>query len=75
MPLDIVFLSANLTVNESIKGMVPGYGIPENKLPIYKADQPAQYALELASGSVVGLGIKPGDKLAVPLPLLFTGSQ
>lgn len=72
IPLDLVFFGPELTVTEFIKGMIPGYGVAEGQLPIYRSAGKAQYALELASGSVMRLGIRPGDKLAVPLPLLFT---
>ena len=74
IPLDIVFFGSELSVTEFIKGMVPGYGFADNQLPIYQTNGTAQYALELASGSVIRLGIKPGDKLSVPLPLLFSSS-
>jgi len=75
IPLDIVFFSSELSVTEFILGMVPGYGLNENTLPIYSSKAPAQYALELASGTVNRLGIRPGMKLVLPLTLLFETSR
>ena len=68
-PLDIVFFSPDLRVTEFIRGMVPGYGQPEETLPLYASREMAQYALELASGSITKLGIKAGDMLIVPGPV------
>lgn len=73
LPLDIVFFSPDLTVTEFIAGMVPGFGVPEANLPRYSTQGKAQYALELASGAISLLNIRPGDRLKIPLPLLFTG--
>ena len=73
LALDIVFFSPDLIVTEDIQGMVPGYGVPEYQLPHYSTQGLAQYALELASGTVARLNIRPGDRLKIPLPLLFTG--
>ncbi len=72
IPLDLVFFSENLEITEWIEGMQPGYGKPEFSLPRYTANSPAQYALELSAGSVVRLGLKPGDRLEIPLTLLYS---
>ena len=72
VPLDLICFSPDLTVLETIEGMKPGVGIPDTRLPRYRSSQEAQYVLELASGSVKNLGIKPGDSLIMPLPLLFS---
>lgn len=72
IPLDLVFFSENLEITEWIEGMRPGYGEPEFSLPRYVANSPAQYALELSAGSVVRLGLKPGDRLEIPLTLLYS---
>jgi hypothetical protein len=73
IPLDLVFFSADLKVTEWVEGMVPGFGLPESLLPLYSSRGMAQYALELASGSIRALGVKPGQVLGVPAPLLFSG--
>lgn len=72
IPLDLVFFSPDLVITEWIEGMEPGYGHPEFSLPRYTAKNPAQYALELKAGSVVRMGLKPGDRLEIPLTLLYS---
>lgn len=74
LPLDLVFFGPDLTVTEFIEGMVPGVGRSDDELPRYTSTGPAQYALELASGSVRRLGITPGLSLEIPLPLLRSGN-
>ncbi len=73
LPLDLVFFGPDLTVTEFIEGMVPGVGRSDDELPRYTSTGPAQYALELASGSVRRLGITPGLSLEIPLTLLHSG--
>jgi len=72
IPLDLVFFTENLEVNGWIKDMQPGYGLPENNLPSYVSEQPAQYALELNAGSIESLKLKFGDRLEIPLMLLYS---
>lgn len=72
VPLDLVFLSSELKVVEWIENMKPGFGKPENTLPHYSSTQPARYALELKAGMVKKLGIKIGDKLEIPLIMLYS---
>lgn len=70
LPLDLVLFGADLRMTEVIQGMKPGIGIPDALQPRYVSRGPAQYALELGSGSAVRLGLKAGDVLEIPLPLL-----
>ncbi|HNX74528.1 MAG TPA: DUF192 domain-containing protein [Candidatus Rifleibacterium sp.] len=72
IPLDLVFISENLEVIEWIENMEPGFGQPEAVLPKYKSTQPAQYALELNAGQVKKLGLKVGDRLDIPITLLYS---
>jgi len=72
IPLDLVFFSENLEVTEWIEGMVPGYGKPDFMLQRYISNLPAQYALELASGTIARLQLKTGDRLEIPLTLLYS---
>ena len=72
IPLDLIFFSENLEVTEWVENMIPGYGRKANNLPSYKSLGKAQYALELKSGSIKELGIKIGDKLEIPLILLYS---
>lgn len=71
IPLDLIFFSEDLTVTEWIKNMVPGYGKPAYRLPHYASKGEAKYALELKAGSIEELNIKIGDKLEIPLILLY----
>lgn len=72
IPLDLIFFSENLEINGWIKDMQPGYGLPERSLPGYVSDLPAQYALELNAGSIDRLKLKLGDRLEIPITLLYS---
>lgn len=71
VPLDLVFFSEDLKVTEWIDNMVPGYGMHPSRLPHYSSKKDAKYALELKAGSIKELDIKIGDKLEIPLILLY----
>ncbi len=72
IPLDLVFFSENLEITEWIEGMVPGYGKADASLPRYVSRLPAQYALELNAGSIAKMSLKQGDRLEIPLTLLYS---
>ncbi|GAB4272074.1 MAG: hypothetical protein Kow0029_10370 [Candidatus Rifleibacteriota bacterium] len=72
IPLDIVFFSDQLQVTEWIESMEPGYGKDPELLPRYVSKAPAQYALELNAGAIKKMGIKAGDRLDIPLTLLYS---
>ncbi len=72
VPLDLVFFTENLEINGWIKDMQPGYGIPDRSLAHYVSELPAQYALELKAGSIERLALKYGDRLEIPLTLLYS---
>lgn len=72
IPLDLVFFTENLEINGWIKDMQPGYGLPERSLAHYVSELPAQYALELKAGSIERLALKHGDRLEIPLTLLYS---
>lgn len=72
IPLDLVFFSPDLEVTEWIKSMQPGYGSPESTLPRYTSTGPAQYALELNAGMIDKLSLKVGDRLDIPITLLYS---
>lgn len=71
IPLDLIFFSEDLAVTEWIKNMVPGYGKPIYRLNHYTSKEKAKYALELKAGSIEELNIKIGDRLEIPLILLY----
>lgn len=70
--LDLVFFSDQLLVTEFIEAMQPGYGLLPSQLPRYVSQQPAQYALELKSGMIKQLGLAVGDRLDIPITLLYS---
>jgi uncharacterized membrane protein (UPF0127 family) len=72
IPLDLVFFNADLAISGWIEGMQPGIGIADHFLPRYTSNEPAQYALELNHGSVASMGLKLGDRLEIPLTLLYS---
>lgn len=70
--LDLIFFSEQLTITEFIKSMQPGYGLPTSQLPRYVSKFPAQYALELKAGMIDKLGLKVGDRLEIPITMLYS---
>lgn len=70
--LDLIFFSGDLLVTEWVKSMEPGYGKSPSELPRYVSEKPAQYALELKAGSIEELGISIGDRLDIPITLLYS---
>ncbi len=72
IPLDLIFFSPDLEITEWIENMEPGFGKPEYSLPRYQSTMPAQYALELNAGMVKKLNLKQGDKLDIPITLLYS---
>ncbi len=73
IPLDLVFFNEKLEVTEWIEGMQPGGSRPDHALPRYVSRGAARYALELSEGSIRRLRIRTGQKLEIPLVLLFSG--
>ena len=71
IPLDLVFFNDQLRVTEWIESMQPGGNQSDRLLPRYASRGSARYALELAAGSVQRLDIQTGQKLEIPLTLLF----
>ena len=72
IPLDLIFFDQSLQITEWIENMEPGYGEPIDSLPRYTSTIPAQYALELKAGSVKELKLKVGDRLDIPVTLLYS---
>lgn len=72
LPLDLILFDPDLRISEVIKGMKPGIGVSEALLPRYSSIRPAQYALEMASGTAEAWNLQSGDRLGIPLPLLGT---
>lgn len=70
--LDLVFFCERLKITEWIESMQPGYGKQISELEVYKSRMQAQYALELPAGSVERMGLEIGDKLIIPLTVLYS---
>ena len=60
--LDLIYFDPLMKITEIIENMQPGSGEDE-QLATYVNQHPAQYALELAAGSVAKFGFKVDDKL------------
>ncbi len=70
--LDLIFFSDQLTITEFVRSMQPGYGQPAAQLPRYVSTMPAQYALELKAGQIDKLGLQIGDRLDIPITMLYS---
>lgn len=66
VPLDLLFFSPRGDVTEWIEGLEPDPGLPDEELPSYTSQKEAQFALEVASGSIRKWGLRKGDRLTVP---------
>jgi uncharacterized protein len=70
IPLDIVFLSPALRIVGLHRMAVQPPGTPEDRLTYYESQWPAQYAIELPTGSIGTLGLTDGQKIDLPLDTL-----
>jgi len=71
--MDLIFLDASGTVVANHRMTIePARGNQENesdyhnRLKRYSSGDPAQFAIELQAGQVQRLGLKPGDRIALP---------
>lgn len=66
VPIDIAFVDAKGKVVATHEMQVEPYDTPEGKLKRYSSGKPAVMAVELKSGTLDKLGIKPGDTIELP---------
>ena len=70
IPLDVLFFDHNKRLINSHTMAVPSPSQPDQYLPRYSSDKPAQYALEVAGGTVGRLGITPDATISFGAELL-----
>lgn len=58
--LDLLFVDQQGSIVQQFPSVPPCIAKP---CALYRAEQPLRYVLELPSGSIAGLGLKPGDRL------------
>ncbi len=64
IPLDMLFVAADLTIVDIVEGAVPCEADP---CPFYTSSAPFQYALEVNAGFVQDHGIRVGDGVVLEL--------
>lgn len=69
VPIDIIFLDPGGRVVKTWQMEVepPETRGNEERLRRYSSEWPAQFAIELRGETLTGLGLKPGDKIDLPL--------
>ncbi|MEM7577657.1 MAG: DUF192 domain-containing protein [Planctomycetota bacterium] len=67
VPIDIIFLDAGGRVTASHAMTVEPYDRPERQLRRYGSQYRAQFAIELAGGTLETLDLQPGDRIELPL--------
>ncbi|MEM1446729.1 MAG: DUF192 domain-containing protein [Planctomycetota bacterium] len=67
VPIDIIFLDPAGRVTATHAMAVEPYDRPERQLRRYGSRYPAQFAIELAGGTLESLDLKPGDRVELPL--------
>lgn len=70
IPLDVLFFDHNKRLINSHTMAVPSPNEPDHNLAKYSSDKSAQYALEVAGGTVGRLGITPGTTISFGAELL-----
>lgn len=67
VPIDIIFADVDGVVTATHAMGVEPYDTPDDELKRYSSRTPAQFAIELKGGTLPSLGLKPGDRLDLPL--------
>ena len=70
IPLDVLFFDSNKRLINSHAMAVPYPTQPDDTLPTYSSDKPANYALELPAGTTSRLRIKPAAVITFSPELL-----
>jgi uncharacterized membrane protein (UPF0127 family) len=66
VPIDIIFLSHNGLIVSMHRMAVEPYDTPEHRLKRYDSGWPAQYAIELAGGTLDRLSLESGRRIDLP---------
>ena len=67
IPIDMIWLRNTRVLHIESSVPPPKPGTPENELPLYHSEEPANLVLELAAGRAKELGMKPGDRVRIEL--------
>ena len=70
MDLDIIFLDGPGYVTATHTMTAPPPGTPDEQLPSWSSVKPAQFAIEIRPGLIKQLGVKPGDRIVLPIKQL-----
>jgi uncharacterized membrane protein (UPF0127 family) len=68
--LDALFMDRTGLIVHKVRMYAPDPNIPEQDLPRYSSKYPAQFVIELAAGTADKLGLKPGDRVSLPIERL-----
>ena len=68
--IDLVYLGPGGRIDRMHRMTVEPYETPEGKLRRYASSGRVQFVLEFAAGTIDRLGLKPGQKIALPLESL-----
>ncbi len=66
VPIDVIFLGPTARVVSMHRMRVEPYDRPEHELRRYSSEWPAQFAIELAGGTLDELGLSLGDRVELP---------
>ncbi len=66
VPIDIIYLDATGRVVKTHAMKVEPYDTPDHRLTRYDSGYVAQFAVEVAGGTLETLGLKVGDKIDLP---------
>jgi len=61
MPIDVIFLDRGGIITAIHEMEPPASNIPDDELPVYPSNGPAQFAIELPGGRAAELGLQVGD--------------
>lgn len=75
VPIDIIFLDPLGRVVAQHAMAVEPYDTPEDALVRYSSRYPAQFAIELAGGTLDELGLESGDRVDLPLEALKAAAR
>jgi uncharacterized membrane protein (UPF0127 family) len=70
VPIDILYLSPRGRIVSMHAMEVEPYDTPESQLRRYPSSWPAQFAIEVAGGTINRLGLRPGQQVDLPLDQL-----
>ena len=75
VPIDIAYLDPSGRVVETHAMQVEPEGTPEDQLARYPSRYPAQFALELAGGTIARIGLSDGDAIGMDLEALKSRAE